>query len=70
MRCAPPFSDAEIEASIAEGCVRLEGAFPTELTAPRVVDQDTAWRELGEGVRRPPRLLRIDEYLRMDAAPA
>ncbi len=39
-----------------------------ELTAPRVISDGEAWRAIGEGVQRPPRLLRINEYLRMDLA--
>jgi deazaflavin-dependent oxidoreductase (nitroreductase family) len=39
-----------------------------ELTRPRLIDEDEAWRALPTTVRRPPRLLRIGEYLRMDRA--
>jgi hypothetical protein len=39
-----------------------------DLTAPRLVGGDEAWRALPETVKRPPRLLRITEYLRMDLA--
>lgn len=39
-----------------------------ELTAPRLVDEDEAWLALPDTVTRPPRLLRIREYLRMDLA--
>lgn len=39
-----------------------------ELTAPRVIDEEQAWRALPDSVQRPPRLLRISEYLRMDLA--
>jgi deazaflavin-dependent oxidoreductase (nitroreductase family) len=39
-----------------------------ELTRPRLIDEDEAWRALPPTVRRPPRLLRIGEYLRMDRA--
>jgi deazaflavin-dependent oxidoreductase (nitroreductase family) len=37
-----------------------------ELTAPRLATADEVWRALDSRVRRPPRLLRITEYLRMD----
>lgn len=39
-----------------------------ELTAPRLVDGAEAWRALPATVPRPPRFLRITEYLRMDLA--
>ena len=39
-----------------------------DLTGPRVVNADEAWRVLPDTVKRPPRLLRITEYLRMDLA--
>ena len=39
-----------------------------ELTAPRLVDEAEAWQALPGTVRRPPRFLRITEYLRMDLA--
>lgn len=39
-----------------------------ELTGPRLIAEQQAWRALGEGVKRPPRVLRISEYLRMDLA--
>ena len=37
-----------------------------ELTAPRIVDEQEAFEALADDVRRPPRLLRITEFLRMD----
>lgn len=37
-----------------------------DLTAPRLVDGREAWRDLPDTVKRPPRFLRITEYLRMD----
>ena len=40
------------------------------LTAPRVVDAGEAWAVLPDTVARPPRLLRINEYLRMDTLAA
>jgi deazaflavin-dependent oxidoreductase (nitroreductase family) len=39
-----------------------------ELTAPRLISGQEAWRDIGEGVKRPPGFLRINEYLRMDLA--
>ena len=38
------------------------------LTRPRLVDDDEAWQALPDTVKRPPRALRITEYLRMDRA--
>lgn len=40
------------------------------LTTPRLIDETEAWQALGDTVKRPPRLLRITEYLRMDLADA
>jgi deazaflavin-dependent oxidoreductase (nitroreductase family) len=37
-----------------------------ELTAPRLVGAEEAFRDLSDEVPRPPRLLRITEFLRMD----
>lgn len=39
-----------------------------ELTNPRLVDEQEAWQALPDTVKRPPRFLRISEYLRMDRA--
>jgi deazaflavin-dependent oxidoreductase (nitroreductase family) len=39
-----------------------------ELAAPRLISGEEAWRSIGPGVKRPPRFLRINEYLRMDLA--
>lgn len=39
-----------------------------ELTAPRLISEHEAWQAIGDGPKRPPRILRITEYLRMDAA--
>lgn len=38
-----------------------------ELTAPRLISEHEAWQAIGDGVKRPPKVLRITEYLRMDA---
>jgi deazaflavin-dependent oxidoreductase (nitroreductase family) len=39
-----------------------------ELAAPRLISEKDAWRAIGEGVKRPPGFLRINEYLRTDLA--
>ncbi|GAA1524879.1 hypothetical protein GCM10009678_02690 [Actinomadura kijaniata] len=39
-----------------------------ELTDPRLVGKDEAFQALPAEVARPPRLLRITEFLRMDLA--
>jgi deazaflavin-dependent oxidoreductase (nitroreductase family) len=45
----------------------IDGA-ELELTAPRLITADEAWRALDADVKRPPGFLRISEYLRMDLA--
>lgn len=52
---------------LAAGRARLcvEGA-EVDLTNPRLVGEDEALRALAEEVARPPRWLRITEFLRMD----
>jgi deazaflavin-dependent oxidoreductase (nitroreductase family) len=56
---------------LAAGRAQLSvGGEDIELVAPRLLDEAEAWRALPEGVRRPPRLLRISEFLRMDRAAA
>ncbi|MBW0274025.1 hypothetical protein ATM97_32430 [Nocardia sp. MH4] len=45
--------------------LRVDGR-ELELTAPVVVGEDEAFRALPENVARPPKLLRITEFLRMD----
>jgi deazaflavin-dependent oxidoreductase (nitroreductase family) len=47
--------------------LRVDGQ-DLELTSPRVIASEEAWRALGEGVKRPPRVLNITEFLRMDLA--
>lgn len=41
-----------------------------ELCRPRLIGEGEAWRVLPPTVKRPPRWLRITEYLRMDLAEA
>lgn len=41
-----------------------------ELTNPRVVAEAEAWSALPDTVKRPPKFLRIGEFLRMDRAKA
>lgn len=54
---------------LSAGTARLTvGGEDVELTAPRLIDQDEAWSVLPATVKRPPRVLRITEYLRMDVA--
>jgi deazaflavin-dependent oxidoreductase (nitroreductase family) len=38
------------------------------LTKPRLIGDEKAWQVLPQDVKRPPRMLRITEYLRMDLA--
>jgi deazaflavin-dependent oxidoreductase (nitroreductase family) len=45
--------------------LRIDGR-DLELTAPRLISSDEAWAAIGEGVKRPPGVLNITEYLRMD----
>lgn len=39
-----------------------------ELTAPRVVTKDEAWRQLPETTKAPPEFMRVTEYLKMETA--
>jgi deazaflavin-dependent oxidoreductase (nitroreductase family) len=48
--------------------LRVDGR-DLELAGPRLVGEDEAFRALPAEVARPPRLLRITEFLRMDLAP-
>lgn len=50
-----------------QGRLTIDGE-DVNLTRPRLVDEDEAWQVLPETVKRPPRFLRISEYLRMDLA--
>lgn len=45
--------------------LRVDGR-EVELAAPRLVGKDEAFQALSDEVTRPPRLLRITEFLRMD----
>lgn len=49
--------------------LRIDGV-DMNLANPRLVDDDEAWALLADTVKRPPRVLRITEYLRMDLAEA
>jgi deazaflavin-dependent oxidoreductase (nitroreductase family) len=48
----------------------ISGQEEIRLVKPRLIDEAEAWQALGDTVKRPPRLLRITEYLRMDLADA
>lgn len=49
---------------LAAGSARLRvDGREVELTAPRLVDEDEAFQALPEGAARPPRILRITEFL-------
>ncbi|WP_431898556.1 nitroreductase family deazaflavin-dependent oxidoreductase [Nonomuraea sp. bgisy101] len=50
----------------ADGARLRVGGKEMELAAPRLVGEDEAFRILPDEVARPPRLLRITEFLRMD----
>lgn len=45
--------------------LRVDGR-EVELAAPRLVGEDEAFQALSDDVARPPRMLRISEFLRMD----
>ncbi|WP_433369361.1 nitroreductase family deazaflavin-dependent oxidoreductase [Streptosporangium sp. CA-115845] len=47
--------------------LRVDGR-EVELAVPRLVGKDEAFQALSDEVPRPPRLLRITEFLRMDLA--
>jgi deazaflavin-dependent oxidoreductase (nitroreductase family) len=52
---------------LAAGNARLAiDGDDVELTNPRLVGADEAWQAMPSTVKRPPRFLRIREYLRMD----
>ena len=55
--------------SLAAGQARLTiDGEEIELAAPRLISGDEAWQAIGDTVKRPPGMLRITEYLRMDLA--
>jgi deazaflavin-dependent oxidoreductase (nitroreductase family) len=49
--------------------LRVEGEA-VELTAPRLIGEDEAFHDLADEVPRPPRVLRITEFLRLDLVSA
>lgn len=49
--------------------LRIDGE-EVSLNRPRLLDEDEAWRTLPDTAKRPPRALRITEFLRMDVADA
>lgn len=49
--------------------LRIDGD-EVSLSRPRLIDEDEAWQALPDTTTRPPRALRITEYLRMDRADA
>lgn len=52
---------------LAAGGARLQvDGREVELAAPRLVGEDEAFQALSDEVARPPRILRITEFLRMD----
>jgi deazaflavin-dependent oxidoreductase (nitroreductase family) len=52
---------------LAAGSATLRiGGEDIELTSPRVLDEHAAWQLLPTTKKRPPRFLKIDEYLHMD----
>ncbi|GAA2890115.1 hypothetical protein GCM10020220_095380 [Nonomuraea rubra] len=54
---------------LASGTARLlVDGKEVELTAPRVVGRQEAFQALADDVTRPPKVLRITEFLRMDLA--
>ncbi|NDL60645.1 nitroreductase family deazaflavin-dependent oxidoreductase [Phytoactinopolyspora mesophila] len=54
----------------ADGARLLVAGREVELVAPRLVGEAEASRALPDDAARPPRLLRITEFLRMDLAPS
>ena len=65
--CRCPDGSDWVRNILAAGQARLTIAGKQlDLTAPRSTDGDEAWQVLGDRVKRPPGVLRITEYLRMD----
>lgn len=53
---------------LASGTARLKiDGDDVDLVSPRLVSKDAAWRILPSTTKRPPAMLRITEYLQMDA---
>lgn len=58
-----------VQNALAAGQARLTiKGEEVALTNPRLIDETEAWRALPDTVKRPPRVLRIRDYLRMDRA--
>lgn len=56
-----------VQNALAGGSVRLRaGGQDMTLTRPRLIGEDEAFQALGDDVARPPKLLRVSEFLRMD----
>ena len=56
-----------VQNALAAGNARLTlDGRDHELTAPRLIAGDEAWSAMGDDVKRPPSVLKISEYLRMD----
>ena len=52
---------------LAAGSASLRiGGQEIELTSPRLVNEHAAWQLLPPTKKRPPRFLKVDEYLQMD----
>ncbi len=53
---------------LAAGTARLRSdGGVVELVEPRLISEDEAWSVLGDQVQRPPAMLNVTDYLRMDA---
>lgn len=56
-----------VQNTLKAGAAQLRiGGRDVKLTAPRLVSEVEAFQALSDEVARPPRLLRITEFLRMD----
>ncbi|ANZ41019.1 hypothetical protein BBK82_38605 [Lentzea guizhouensis] len=54
---------------LASGSARLRvDGKEVELTAPRLVGEEEAFGTVSPGAKRPPKMLKITEFLRMDLA--
>jgi hypothetical protein len=65
-------SDSDwVQNVLAAGGARLTvDGRDIELASPRLVTEHEAWAAIGDDVKRPPSVLRINEFLRMDLATA